>query len=219
MRLTDVTAGLFSYARTPDSGQRTRRRRNRCRETGLTAQVPVDGGGGAAALGDSPDDQRLAAAHVPGGEDARDRGGVRAVPGDVTPLVEIDAEAVEQARPFGPGEAHGQQHQVSAQLALGTGHWVEPLGGGERQRPAPARVVAEELQRGYRVGALAALLVRARYPVDHRVGGPRLVAGPDRGRLGQDLELVHRGRALPVRGAQAVRAGVTAADDDHVPPA
>src|SRR5262249_1610635 len=49
-----------------DSGQRPRRRRDRRRQFADAAQVAVDGGGSAASLGDGPDDQRLAAAHVPG---------------------------------------------------------------------------------------------------------------------------------------------------------
>ncbi len=36
------------------------------------------------------------------------------------------------------------------------------------------------------------------------------------GRLRHDLELRHRGRALAERRADAVRAGVAAADDDDV---
>ena len=35
------------------------------------------------------------------------------------------------------------------------------------------------------------------------------------GGRGQDLELVDRARALAMRGAEAVGAGVAAADDDH----
>ena len=36
------------------------------------------------------------------------------------------------------------------------------------------------------------------------------------GRHRQELELVHRSRALAVAGAEAIGAGVAAADDDHV---
>ena len=39
---------------------------------GLLCEVFVDGGGGFAAFGDGPDHERLAAAHVAGGEDAVD---------------------------------------------------------------------------------------------------------------------------------------------------
>ena len=46
--------------------------------------------------------------------------------------------------------------------------------------------------------------------VGHGVDGSALV-----GRPGQDLELVDRRRALAVDGAEAVGAGVAAADDHH----
>src|SRR5690349_21972678 len=99
MCLVRVLPGV-SLAVTWYSGQRACRGRDRRRQFADTAQVAVDGSGGAAPLGDGPDDQRLAAAHVPGHENPGHRGGVRAVPGDVAPLVEIDAEAGEQPGSF-----------------------------------------------------------------------------------------------------------------------
>ena len=63
--------------------------------------------------------------------------------------------------------------------------------------------------------SLAALVVRRRAPEDPRPLRPGIVRKPRLGRTRQQLELVHRRCALPVRGAQAVRAGVAAADDDH----
>ena len=45
---------------------------------------------------------------------------------------------------------------------------------------------------------------------------PRVASAPVVGRPGQDLELVDRRRALAVRGAEAVGAGVAAADDHDV---
>src|SRR5205085_11111391 len=64
--------------------------------------------------------------------------------------------------------------------------------------------------------ALAALLVGCRGPHDHRPGRPWVRRRPFFGRPGHDFELVDRRRTLAVRGAQAVRTGVAAADDDHV---
>ena len=64
--------------------------------------------------------------------------------------------------------------------------------------------------------ALAALLVRGGDPEEHRVGRPRLARDPLLPRLRHDLEAGHRARTLAVRGADAVGAGVAAADDDDV---
>src|SRR5699024_2261615 len=77
-------------------------------------------------------------------------------------------------------------------------------------------VVAEKLLGGHRVRALAALLVRGRDAIDHRVRRPRLVGRPLFAGTGHDLELGDRGGSLPDRRAQAVGAGVSAADDDDV---
>ena len=46
--------------------------------------------------------------------------------------------------------------------------------------------------------------------------GHGLSAARSPGGVGQQLELGHRRGALPMRGAEAVGAGVAAADDDHV---
>ena len=46
--------------------------------------------------------------------------------------------------------------------------------------------------------------------------GHGLLVGARVGRPRQQLELVHRARALAVRRAEAVGAGVAAADDDDV---
>ena len=49
---------------------------------------------------------------------------------------------------------------------------------------------------------------------DQRPQRPRVVGQPVARGLGHDLELVHRGRALAVGRAEAVRPGVAATDDD-----
>ena len=63
---------------------------------------------------------------------------------------------------------------------------------------------------------LAALLVRAASAQTIGYVGHGLAAGPLVRRPRHDLQLGHRRRALPVRGAEAVGAGVAAADDDDV---
>ena len=56
-------------------------------QVGAAHQVEIDAAGGAAPLGDGPDDQRLPAAHVPGHEHVVETGLEFLVPGDVPALV------------------------------------------------------------------------------------------------------------------------------------
>ena len=87
----------------------------------------------------------------------------------------------------------------------------------KRRRRTVAVVVADELGGVDRVDPLAALLVGGRRPVDHRPGRPRVggPAGSSGGRGMISNWWTDRG-ALAVRGAEAVGAGVAAADDDDV---
>src|SRR5262249_56928901 len=71
----------------------------------------------------------------------------------------------------------------------------------------------DEALRRDRVHALAALLVRRRHAVDIGPLWPRVVRPSLLRRPRQDLELMNRQRALPMGRAEAVRAGVAAADD------
>ena len=66
-------------------------------QAGAAHEEFVDAGGGFAAFGDGPDDQRLAAAHVAGGEDSWDRAHVVRVRGDIAARVEIDAELLDHS--------------------------------------------------------------------------------------------------------------------------
>ena len=61
-------------------------------------QPAIHRGGRRTSLGDRPDDQALAAAHVAGDEDPVDVGGEVGVPGDVAAIGELDAEPVQQRR-------------------------------------------------------------------------------------------------------------------------
>src|SRR5207244_9167809 len=67
----------------------------------------------------------------------------------------------------------------------------------------------------FRVASLAALLMGARYTKDVGPLRPRIVGRPPVRRPRKQLELVNRECALAVDGAEAVGAGVAAADDDH----
>ena len=172
------------------------------------------------ALGDGPHDERLAAARVARDEDAGDRAHEVLVATHVGALVEVDAELLDDTRALRAEEAHREEHQLRRDLALGARlrrHLpVDELDLGEAQRGDVAVGVADELGRADGVDALAALLVRARDAVEHRVGRPRLSRGTVVAGLRHDLEARDGRRPLAVRGADAVGAGVTAADDDHV---
>ena len=92
----------------------------------------------------------------------------------------------------------------------------------QRARPAPLpssanRVVTTEKSCSPRADARAPppWRRRARYFCGHCGHGRALVRAV-RGRLGQQLELGDRARALAQRVAHAVGAGVAAADHDHV---
>src|SRR5262249_28931892 len=131
------------------------------------------------------------------------------------------AQIAEQVTWLDAGEAHRQQHQVAFELALRPlAHRYPPalhFDIGQPQRPDPAGGVRNELLRGHGVDALAALLVRGRDAVDHRIDRPRLVLWPARWRPRQDLQLRDRRGALAQRSAEAVSSGIAAADDHDVP--
>ena len=143
---------------------------------------------------------------------------------DVAALVELDAELLEQTRALRADEAHREQHELARQLEVGALDLLERHAAVDEllldlvgtQRAHVAVVVAEEALGVHRVHALAALFVGGRDAVDHRVGRPRHRLDARVGRPGQDLELVDRRRALADRGAEAVGAGVAAADDHDV---
>src|SRR5262249_20113129 len=63
--------------------------------------------------------------------------------------------------------------------------------------------------------ARAALLVGALDPELHRPKGPRGLGRALFGRFRQQFELVNRERFLAVRSAEAICAGIPAADDNH----
>ena len=137
----------------------------------------------------------------------------------------LDAELVHHVAALRAHEAHGQQHQV------GTGSSnSEPGTSSKTGRPSSVRISTVWPRRARTApdpSSTNSVVVTAKsrsppssWAEDVRrmsgQSGPRIVGQAVARGLGHDLELVHRGRALAVRGAQAVGPGVAAADDDHV---
>ena len=89
-------------------------------------QELVDRVRGLAAFADRPDHQRLAAAHVAGGEDLVERGLVVVGVGlDVAARVEREPERLDHALVHRMHEAHRQQHEIGLDLELGAGDRLE----------------------------------------------------------------------------------------------
>ena len=205
-------------------GQTTQRplgRRDRRGQGGRAGEVRVDRGRGGPALGDRPDDQRLAAAGVAGDEDAVDawtcttrrarrcrarrarRRAARRRParsGPVKPIASSTSSA-------------GISRSVPATSAeLPSRSTLD-----QPQRPHVAVVVAEELLGRDRSRPARRPPRGPRRP--GRSSGTSATAGPpgrSSPRLRHDLQLGDRRGALPVRRAEAVGAGVAAADDHDV---
>ena len=180
--------------------------------------------GGRPPLGNGPDDQALTTCHVAAHEDALEIRAPTRVGGDRAARVEVESELPYRPAALGSGEPEREQDQLTLhrELASGDGFEAGPAVDGRCDDLVPTQglegavLVADELRRGHRIQALAALLVGARGSEDEWPGGPRVVRGSVLWGPGQDLELVDGPGALPVRGAQAVRPRVSAADDDHV---
>src|SRR3546814_5374817 len=85
-------------------------------EGGVADEVAVDSGSSAAALGDGPHDEALAAAHVTGPEHAGNARLEVGVAGDVGARVELQAEAFEQALGLRSEEDHSQEHELELDL-------------------------------------------------------------------------------------------------------
>ena len=112
---------------------------------------------------------------------------------------------------FRSDKSHRQQHEVGVELDPRLGidlHGVKP-------RHVAVGGTGESFGRD-RIVALAAFFVRGRHPEDIRPGRPRILRGAGVGRTLEHLQLPHAARALTMRGAETVGAGVAAADDDHV---
>ena len=210
---------LRAPATRPAAGRRGPRRRRRPGRRSWRAPAPssrrlevaVDHPRALAALVDRPDDQRLPAARVAGGEHAGDARLVRRRL-DVAALVLLDAELVDRAVVLRVQEAHREQHEVGAQLAPGALDRLERRGGlglGVVELADAPVGVALEVRRHDREVLLAAadrprLLHRVAQAELLRPQRPRrAVVGALGGRLRQELELDDR-RPRP-RGSSCPR--------------
>src|SRR5690606_4092496 len=220
----DVPLGRLSAQRGDVRPDRRAGRRHRHRQVRPAAQVTVHRCRAGPPLGDRPHDERLSTAGVPGDEHAGHGRGERLVVCDTPTLVDLDPELLDEALPGHTLEADGDEDELGGD---------DPLGALDRRR-GPVRVphhldhpqvghlplaggaVGEELERRRPEHALAALLVGGGDGEDPRVHRPRLAGGPLVRPADVDVDLRHRARTLALRGAEAVRAGVAAADDDDV---
>src|SRR5690606_38870230 len=117
------------------------------------------------------------------------------------------------------GEAHREHEQVAVEAVLRAfdgvdAGLVELDLDGVQARDAAS--LALDAGRHERVLALDAFLVARGGAEHHRPLRPGVVSVARLGRLRHDLDLAHTRGALPVRRADAVRAGVAAAEHHHV---
>ena len=190
-------------------------------------QPAVGGRGGAAPLVDRGDDQPRAEHAVARGEDPgaevmrsasvrRQAPGLSSRPKSVTSaLCSVCTKPIAKTtRSAGssnaePGTSSNERRPAASGAPPGDLHAAQ-------RADAPGRV-AEDLLRRDPPEALAPLVVRGAGAQDLRPVRPGVVGGPLARRLGEDLDLGDRGRALAPRRPDAVGAGVPAADHDDAP--
>jgi hypothetical protein len=196
---------------------------------GARPNVAVDAPRGVAPLADRPHHERRPAARVARGEHPVHAGHVLRVGGHVAERVEAHRGLGQEAARHGPGEAERDQHEVHLERERAVGHLDELRAAprldravgphADRVERAHAPALARQRRRGHAPLAPPALLVRVRRLEPHRPQRPRGERVPLRGRPGRRGEVVHLGGALPVARADAVRAGVAAAEHRDPPPA
>ena len=137
--------------------------------------------------------------------------------------VSLTSRSLQQPALLGPDESHRQQHEIGFHLELAAGDRLErdaavvdDAADPAAAQRANAAVVAAQLGGRDGVDALAALFVRGRGAEDVRPQRPRIVGGALMRRRRHQLELRDRRGALAMHGAEAIGAGVAAADDHHV---
>src|SRR6185369_9172363 len=137
--------------------------------------------------------------------------------------IDLHSESIEQRTTFRADEPSGDQKQVAGNLGTALRHRVELAPSVDTDDlhllgddgADVSGLVADELDGLPSPGLDDAFLVGDRAPVDPRPLWPRVRRHvPGLGGARVVVELGHADRALPVRGAEAVGGGVTAADDD-----
>ncbi len=206
-------------------------------EVGGAHEELIDAAGGLTAFGDSPDDEGLTASHITCGEDGRDGGHVVFVGFDISAGVFFEAELIDGSVVFGAYEAHSEEAEVAAHFEVGAGdfgHGEAAIGGfGPIESGAVEfcedAVVSVEFSGVDGVvadfGGFAfvfslleddGLFVGGGGAEDHRPGRPGHIGGAFLWGFGEEFELGDGGGALSEGGAEAVGAGVAAAEDDDV---
>ncbi len=144
--------------------------------------------------------------------------------------VALDSQRIQQ-RLFGAEESHRQQHELGGNDAFRAGNifWDElalfvsvPLDFDGMDGFDVAMFVALEFGGGGEVNARVGAIFRGGFllAVIHLVNlgpfGPWVVGGAIERRLRQNLDLDDATAAVTERSADAIGAGIAAADDDHV---
>ena len=169
---------------------------------------------------DGPDHQALPAAHIAASKNVRLAGDITVgIGGNIAAAIQLHSGAIQQTPAFGAGKAHRQQDQVGRQREFAALYFLDLT-------VAPFDADAFEAGHGFAVAdhplgqdrpvAVRPFLVAGCGPHFHRPIGPGHCLVFMFGRLGHDFQLGHAFCALPVGGADAVRAGIAAADHDHV---
>src|SRR5688572_23087288 len=125
---------------------------------------------------------------------------------------------------LGMHETKGQQAQVAIHLEFAPRDFLHGWPAIGALGPFEANAVQlldDAIFAGERLGvdreiADAAFLMRGARAINHWPIRPRHVRRAPFRRTRKELELVNAGGALAMRGAETVRAGVAAAEDDHV---
>src|SRR5665213_370078 len=176
-------------------------RHGRRQDTRALREMGVDRGGGAAALGDGPDDQALSPHRVTAGKDGR-RAFERV---DAPFAVDRQRGARRDERfagetellEFGTDEAGRDEHEIG-------GHHDRLIARVIANDDSFDSLVTVELEGLGREAPLPALVVRGRRLENPRHGGPGLIVGPIiRGTL-KNLDLDDGPGPLSVNGAQTV---------------
>ena len=169
----------------------------------------------------------MAAPDIPSGKDFWHVGGIAAdkfgARFGIAAVVFVHAKR-RQHGADGRDKTHRQQHQIGGQRLPGAGHFLHlavfPLDANRFQTGDFAafnvRCAANKFLGGNGELALATFLVARTGAQLDRPVGPGHGAVFFFGRLRHQLELGHAGRAVPIAGADAIRAGVAAANDDDM---